>query len=76
MFLLVATYTENKRRLVVVELGEMMQHERDARAAAELATSAHPADPSAPDLLQRVATKDATGGRGSARSRPTASARA
>jgi hypothetical protein len=34
VFSVVATFTENKCRLVVVKLGEMVKHERDARAAA------------------------------------------
>jgi hypothetical protein len=59
VFSAVATFTENKRRLVVVKLGDMAEHERDTGAAAALAASAGRADPSASDLLQRVAAEDA-----------------
>jgi hypothetical protein len=60
VFSVVATFTEDKRRLVVVELGEMVKHERDARTAASLAASAGRADPTSPDLLQSVAAKNAS----------------
>lgn len=55
----VATFTQNKGRLVVVKLGDMVQHKRDTGASTALATSACLADPLAPDLLQRVAAEDA-----------------
>jgi hypothetical protein len=55
----VATFAKNERRAVVAELAEMMEHERDVRASATLATSACLADPSASDPLQRVAAEDA-----------------
>lgn len=59
VFSVMARFTENKRRLIVVELSEMVEHERDARAAAALAASTGGADPTGPDLLQCVATEDA-----------------
>jgi hypothetical protein len=59
VFPVVATFTENKRRLVVVELAEMVEHKRDVTASATPASSAGRADPSPPDPLERVAAKDA-----------------
>jgi hypothetical protein len=53
------TFTKNKRRVVVVELAEMVQHEPEIEASTTLATSACLPDPSASDLLQRVAAEDA-----------------
>jgi hypothetical protein len=53
------TFTENNRRLVVVELAEMVEHEREIDASTMLAPTAGRADPSAPDLLERVAAEDA-----------------
>jgi hypothetical protein len=44
---------------VIVELTEMVEHERTIASAAARASSAGRADPSAPDLLQSVATKNA-----------------
>jgi hypothetical protein len=55
----VTTHTENKRRVIVIKLGEMVEHERDARAATALAASTGRADPMCPDLLQCVAAEDA-----------------
>jgi hypothetical protein len=59
VFSAVATFTENKRCLVVVKLGDMVEHERDTGASTTLATSACLPDPSASDLLQRVAAENA-----------------
>lgn len=55
----VATLAEDERRSIVVELAEVVEHERDTGASAPLTTSACFADLSAPDPLQRVATEDA-----------------
>jgi hypothetical protein len=55
----VAVFAEHKRRRVVAELVEMVEHKSDIRAAAAMAASARLADPSAPDLLQRVPPKHA-----------------
>jgi hypothetical protein len=59
MRLSVTTLAEHERRSVIVELAEMVEHERDARAAAALAASTGGADATGPDLLQRVAAEDA-----------------
>jgi hypothetical protein len=55
VFSAVATFTENKRRLVVVELAEMVKHERHIAVSAALAASAGGADPTGTDFLQCVA---------------------
>jgi hypothetical protein len=55
----VAALAKNERRAVVGELAEMVEHEGDAGAAAALAASACRADPTGPNLLQRVAAEDA-----------------
>jgi hypothetical protein len=59
VFSVVATFTENKGRLIVVELANMVEHERNIAVSAALASSVRRADPATPDLLQRVATEDA-----------------
>jgi hypothetical protein len=59
MRLSVATLAKNERRAVVAELAEMVEHERKIASTAALAASAGCVDPSAPDLLQRVAAEDA-----------------
>jgi hypothetical protein len=74
--LVVTTLAEQERGSVIVELTEMVEHERKIASTAALAASAGRPDPSAPDLLQRVATEDAAAVFGSASSRPTAPARA
>jgi hypothetical protein len=57
--LVVTTLAEQERGSVIVELTEMVEHERKIASTAALAASAGRPDPSAPDLLQRVATEDA-----------------
>jgi hypothetical protein len=59
MFSSVATLAKNERRAVVVELAEVMKHKRNAAASTPLATPARGADPTGPDLLQRVPAEDA-----------------
>src|SRR5215211_714973 len=75
MLLSVTTLAEHERGLVIVELTEMVEHERKIATTAALAPSPCRADPATPDPLQRLAAEDG-GGCGSARCRPTASARA
>jgi hypothetical protein len=58
MRLPVATLAEHERGSVIVELTEMVEHERKIASAAALASSAGRADPSPPDPLQRVAAED------------------
>jgi hypothetical protein len=59
MRLSVTTLAEHERGSVIVELTEMVELERTIASTAALASSAGGADPSAPDLLQRVAAEDA-----------------
>jgi hypothetical protein len=55
----VAAHAKDERRAVVTELAEMVEDERKVAVSATLATSACFADPSASDLLQRVAAEAA-----------------
>jgi hypothetical protein len=55
----VAALAKNERRAIVIELAEVMKHKRNAAASTTLATSACRADPTGPDLLQRMAAEDA-----------------
>jgi hypothetical protein len=59
MLLSMATLAEYERRSVVVQLTEMVEHERKIATTAALAPSACRADPATPDPLQRMATEDA-----------------
>jgi hypothetical protein len=56
---MVTTLAEHERGSVIVQLTEMVEHEWTIASTAALASSAGGADPSAPDLLQRVAAEDA-----------------
>ena len=55
----VAMVAKNERRAVVVELAEMVEHEQRIATTAALAASTSGADPAPPDLLQRLAAKNA-----------------
>jgi hypothetical protein len=59
MLLSVTTLAEHERGLVIVELTEMVEHERKIATTAALAPSACRADPATPDPLQRLAAEDA-----------------
>jgi hypothetical protein len=59
MLLSVTTLAEHERGLVIVELTEMVEHERKIATTAALAPSPCRADPATPDPLQRLAAEDA-----------------
>jgi hypothetical protein len=60
MFSPVATFAEYERRVIIVELADVVEYEREVRASAALAAPVRFADPPGPDLLQSVAAKNAS----------------